>query len=171
MNAGQARGTGWSSLRRVFAMPREEEGICIATGLELAGSRTVLIFQDNGIGNLLTALLTLPVAFPDSAIVLTLGGTAREMLAVAGRKANHIISLDAMGQTVSLALGLALGLEAERPNENLMVMIEGDGALIMGLSVMSTVGHLKRENLSCLFWTTTSIWQQGVSRPRPATWT
>jgi hypothetical protein len=73
-------------------MPREEEGICIATGLELAGSRTVLIFQDNGIGNLLTALLTLPVAFPDSAIVLTLGGTAREMLAVAGRKANHIIS-------------------------------------------------------------------------------
>jgi thiamine pyrophosphate-dependent acetolactate synthase large subunit-like protein len=85
-------------------------------------------------------------AFPDSAIVLTLGGTAREMLAVAGRKPNHIISLDAMGQTVSLALGLALGLEAERPNEKLVV-IEGDGALIMGLSVMSTVGHLKPRNL------------------------
>ena len=36
---------------------------------------------------------------PTSPIVLTLGGTIREMLAVAGRKPNHLYSLDAMGQT------------------------------------------------------------------------
>ena len=201
-------GPGARPGRRVFAMPREEEGVAIAAGLELAGARPVLIFQDNGIGNLLTALLTLgqpyhlpllavvsrrgglgeynsmihtiseraealldaagvrwfqldartPVepldgrdrarmgvrardaparvragqpdglvtmadldradvlrfidaAAPDSPMVLSLGGIAREMLAVAGRKGNHFISLDAMGQTVPVALGLALGLE------------------------------------------------------------
>ncbi|MCW2599254.1 MAG: phosphonopyruvate decarboxylase [Frankiales bacterium] len=85
-------------------------------------------------------------AFPDSTVVLTLGGTVREMLAVAGRKGNHFISLDAMGQTISLALGLALGLEEPRPTEK-VVAIEGDGSLLMGLSVMSTVGHLKPKNL------------------------
>lgn len=49
--------------RTVFAMPREEEGVAIASGLELAGRRPVLVFQDNGIGNLLTSLLTVPQAY------------------------------------------------------------------------------------------------------------
>jgi phosphonopyruvate decarboxylase len=85
-------------------------------------------------------------AAPDSPVVLTLGGTAREMLAVAGRKGNHFISLDAMGQTVSVALGLALGLErrgTEDGTGDKVIAIEGDGSLLMGLSVLSTVGHLK----------------------------
>jgi sulfopyruvate decarboxylase subunit alpha len=62
--------------RRVFAMPREEEGVAIAAGLELAGGRPVLIFQDNGIGNLLTSLLTLcqPYHLPLLAIVSRRGG-------------------------------------------------------------------------------------------------
>jgi sulfopyruvate decarboxylase subunit alpha len=62
--------------RRVFAMPREEEGVAIAAGLELAGARSVLIFQDNGIGNLLTALLTLSHAYhlPLLAVVSRRGG-------------------------------------------------------------------------------------------------
>jgi sulfopyruvate decarboxylase subunit alpha len=69
-------GLGARDGRRVFAMPREEEGICIATGLELADSRTVLIFQDNGIGNLLTALLTLPQPYhvPLFGVVTRRGG-------------------------------------------------------------------------------------------------
>jgi sulfopyruvate decarboxylase subunit alpha len=49
--------------RTVFAMPREEEGVAVAAGMELAGGRPVLIFQDNGVGNLLTALLTFPQAY------------------------------------------------------------------------------------------------------------
>jgi phosphonopyruvate decarboxylase len=81
-------------------------------------------------------------AAPDSPVVLALGGIAREMLAVAGRKGNHFISLDAMGQTVSVALGLALGLE-HCDAAGKVIAIEGDGSLLMGLSVMSTVGHLK----------------------------
>jgi len=85
-------------------------------------------------------------AAPDLPIVLSLGGIAREMLAVAGRKGNHFISLDAMGQTVPVALGLALGL-TRRTKVGKVIAIEGDGSLLMGLSVMSTVGHLKPETL------------------------
>jgi thiamine pyrophosphate-dependent acetolactate synthase large subunit-like protein len=79
--------------------------------------------------------------FPDDPVVLTLGGTAREMIAVAGRRPNHLVNLDAMGQTVGLGLGLALGL-GER-----VVVVEGDGSLLMGLSVLTTVGHLKPAGL------------------------
>jgi phosphonopyruvate decarboxylase len=80
-------------------------------------------------------------AAPDAPQVLSLGGIAREMLAVAGRKGNQFISLDAMGQTISVALGLALGLPADYAGK--VIAVEGDGSLLMGLSVLSTVGHLK----------------------------
>ena len=36
------------------------------------------------------ALRLIDAAFPDDALVLTLGGTIREMLAVVGRKPNHL---------------------------------------------------------------------------------
>src|SRR5262249_12631503 len=86
-------------------------------------------------------------AFDGAPVVLTLGGTAREMLAVAGRKPNHLVNLDAMGQTVPIALGLALGLRA-RPGK--VVVVEGDGSLLMGFSVLSTIGHLRPANLVVL---------------------
>ena len=56
-------GPGARPGRRVFAMPREEEGVAIAAGLELAGARPVLIFQDNGIGNQLTGLVRVRRAY------------------------------------------------------------------------------------------------------------
>ena len=69
---GGAGATG----RRVFPIPREEEGVSIATGLRMAGRRAVLIIQDNGIGNLLTALLTFaqPYHVPLFAVVTRRGG-------------------------------------------------------------------------------------------------
>lgn len=85
-------------------------------------------------------------AGPDLPVVLSLGGISREMLAVAGRKGNHFISLDAMGQTISVALGLALGL-GPRATADKVIAIEGDGSLLMGLSVLSTVGHLRAGGL------------------------
>jgi thiamine pyrophosphate-dependent acetolactate synthase large subunit-like protein len=91
-------------------------------------------------------LRVIDAAASDSPVVLSLGGIAREMLAVAGRKGNQFISLDAMGQTVSLALGLALGLDGRAPAGK-VIAIEGDGSLLMGLSVLSTVGHLKPDRL------------------------
>lgn len=62
--------------RTVFAIPREEEGISILAGLSLAGRRAMMIFQDNGVGNLLTSLLTFPQPYhlPIFGIVTRRGG-------------------------------------------------------------------------------------------------
>ena len=62
--------------RTVFPIPREEEGISILAGLALAGRRAVMIFQDNGIGNLLTALLTFPQPYhlPVFGVITRRGG-------------------------------------------------------------------------------------------------
>jgi sulfopyruvate decarboxylase subunit beta len=93
------------------------------------------------------ALRMIDNAFPSSALVLTLGGTIREMLAVVGRKPNHLYSLDAMGQPLAIGLGLALGVE-QRGRK--VVVVEGDGSLLMGFSCLATVGHLKPRNLVLL---------------------
>jgi sulfopyruvate decarboxylase subunit alpha len=69
-------GPGARPGRRIFPIPREEEGISILSGLALAGRRAVMIFQDNGIGNMLTALLTFPQPYhlPIFGIVTRRGG-------------------------------------------------------------------------------------------------
>src|SRR6266487_190642 len=92
------------------------------------------------------ALRMIDATFPMQPVVLTLGGTIREMLALVGRKPNHLYSLDAMGQTVAIGLGLALGLEKESRHAK-VVVVEGDGSLLMGFSVLATVGALKPSKL------------------------
>ncbi len=82
--------------------------------------------------------------FPNDPVVLTLGGTLREMLGVAGRLPNHLPILDAMGQPAAIGLGLALGLEDRFDR---IVVVEGDGSLLMGLSSIATIGHLAPERL------------------------
>lgn len=69
-------GDGARPHRRVFPIPREEEGISILAGLSLARRRAVMIFQDNGFGNLLTSLLTFPQPYhlPLFGIVTRRGG-------------------------------------------------------------------------------------------------
>lgn len=95
------------------------------------------------------ALRLIDAAFPRQPIVLTLGGTIREMLSVVGQKPNHLYCLDAMGQPLAIALGLAAGL-AGRSNGERVIVIEGDGSLLMGFSALATVGHLKPRNLVAL---------------------
>ena len=61
---------------RIVPIPREEEGIGILSGLALAGAPALMIIQDNGIGNLLTALNTFPSPYhiPLLVIVTRRGG-------------------------------------------------------------------------------------------------
>jgi len=92
------------------------------------------------------ALELIDAAFPAQPLVLTLGGTIREMLAQVGQKPNHLYSLDAMGQPLAIGLGLALGL-GRRATAHKVVVVEGDGSLLMGFSSLATVGHLKPRNL------------------------
>ena len=48
---------------RIVPIPREEEGVGILSGLALTGTPALMIIQDNGIGNMLTALNTFPVPY------------------------------------------------------------------------------------------------------------
>jgi sulfopyruvate decarboxylase subunit alpha len=61
---------------RTFPIPREEEGIGILAGLALAGQPAIMIIQDNGIGNMLTATTTFPQAYhiPLLVVVARRGG-------------------------------------------------------------------------------------------------
>lgn len=70
------------------------------------------------------ALRIVDQVFATDPVVLTLGGTIREMLAVAGRKPNHLYVLDAMGLPAAIGLGVALGIEDDARHESLLV-IEG----------------------------------------------
>lgn len=55
---------------RYFPVAREEEGVGIATGLVLAGRRVLMIMQDNGLGNALTAFATLPLPYHVPLLIL-----------------------------------------------------------------------------------------------------
>jgi thiamine pyrophosphate-dependent acetolactate synthase large subunit-like protein len=85
----------------------------------------------------LEALKLIAAEYADCPLVVTLGTTARE-LAGAARADNHLYVLDSMGLPPAIGLGLALALE-DRPVEK-VVVIEGDGSLLMGLSTLATVG-------------------------------
>ncbi len=87
--------------------------------------------------------------FAGQPIVLTLGGTIRELLHEVGPKPNHLYSLDAMGQPLAIGLGLALGL-ADRSTIDKVVVVEGDGSLLMGFSALTTTGALDATRLVLL---------------------
>src|SRR5205085_8409390 len=85
-------------------------------------------------------------AFPDQPIVLTIGGTIREMVAVCGRRPSHLPMLDSMGLATPIALGLAVGL-ADEPAVERVVVADGDGSLLMGFSVLTSIGLLRPKKL------------------------
>ena len=92
------------------------------------------------------ALRLLDRVFPDQPIILTIGGTIREMVAVCGRRPNHLPMLDSMGLATPIGLGLAVGL-ADEPAIERVVVADGDGSLLMGFSVLTSIGLLRPRKL------------------------
>lgn len=92
------------------------------------------------------ALGILARRYTDQPVVITLGTTIREVLAVAGRRPNHLLTLDSMGQAAAIGLGVALGV-AGRDGRERVIVVEGDGSLLMGFSTLATIGELKPSNL------------------------
>ncbi len=91
------------------------------------------------------ALKAIDAAFPTDPIVVNVGAAIREMVAAVGYKPNHLHILDSMGLPPAIGLGLAMGLAQSRFEK--IVTIEGDGGLLMGFSVLSTIGMLKPEKM------------------------
>lgn len=81
---------------------------------------------------------------PDVPVVATCAATSRELANVADRD-NHLYLLDAMGLAISVGTGLAKAVadsEIER-----VVVVEGDGSLLMNLNAAATAGYLAPEKL------------------------
>jgi len=91
------------------------------------------------------ALKAIDAAFPKDPIVVNVGAAIREMVAAVGNKPNHLHILDSMGLPPAIGLGLSMGL-ANSTFEK-VVTVEGDGGLLMGFSVLTTIGMLKPEKM------------------------
>jgi phosphonopyruvate decarboxylase len=78
---------------------------------------------------------------PNSVVVATTGYTGRELYAMADRP-NHLYMVGSMGCASSLALGLALA----RPDLRVIVA-DGDGATLMRMGNLATVGAYAPRNL------------------------
>lgn len=81
------------------------------------------------------------LAGPDGVIVATTGYTGRELFHCADRP-NQLYMVGSMGCASSIGLGLALA----RP-ERTVIVIDGDGAALMRLGAMSTIGYERPPNL------------------------
>ncbi len=77
----------------------------------------------------------------DDLIIATTGYAGRELYAIADNS-NHFYMVGSMGCAVSIGLGLA----KSKPNIRVIV-IDGDGALLMRLGAMTSVGHENPDNL------------------------
>jgi phosphonopyruvate decarboxylase len=80
-------------------------------------------------------------ADPGDVLLATTGYTGRELYAL-GDRANQLYMVGSMGCASSLGLGLAL----QRPDRRVIVL-DGDGALLMRLGALSTVGYERPSNL------------------------
>ncbi|MFQ5635690.1 MAG: thiamine pyrophosphate-dependent enzyme, partial [Gammaproteobacteria bacterium] len=80
-------------------------------------------------------------AAPGDVLVATTGYTGRELCALEDR-ANQFYMVGSMGCAPSLGLGMAIA----RP-ERRIVVLDGDGAALMRLGAMTTLGHRRPDNL------------------------
>lgn len=80
----------------------------------------------------------------DLPVIATCAATSRELAAVADAP-NHLYLLDSMGLTSSVGVGLAMAL-ADTPHERVLVL-DGDGSLLMNLGSLATIGYHRPQKL------------------------
>ncbi len=76
----------------------------------------------------------------DAAVIATTGFTGRELYALDDR-AQHLYQVGSMG--CASAMGLGVALNVDRP----VIVLDGDGAALMKLGAMATVGAYQPKNL------------------------
>lgn len=82
----------------------------------------------------------------DTALVAGIGNAAFELF-TAGHRSENFYMLGSMGLAVPIGLGLALA-QPERP----VVVMEGDGSVLMNLGALSTVAREAPPNLTIVIW-------------------
>jgi sulfopyruvate decarboxylase subunit beta len=86
------------------------------------------------------ALEQLDQIFGNDPLIITCGATAREMASISQKK-THLPLLDSMGLTTPVGLGVALGYKGR------VGVIDGDGSLLMGFSILPTLKAYGPKNL------------------------
>ena len=86
------------------------------------------------------ALEVLDQIFGNDPLIITCGATAREMASISQKK-SHLPLLDSMGLTTPVGLGVALGVKGR------VGVIDGDGSLLMGFSILPTLKAYGPKNL------------------------
>ncbi|MGY3488394.1 sulfopyruvate decarboxylase subunit beta [Bradyrhizobium sp. USDA 4011] len=84
-------------------------------------------------------------SLPSRALVVTSLGNASYLWASLHHAPENFYFEDAMGLTLPLALGLALA-QPDRP----VIAVEGDGALLMHMGALVTIGAMNPSNLTIL---------------------
>jgi len=84
-------------------------------------------------------------ALPANALVVTALGNASYLWAVMHDAPENFYVEDSMGLALPLALGLAVA-QPKRP----VIAVEGDGALLMHMGILVTVGAVRPKNLTVL---------------------
>lgn len=82
---------------------------------------------------------------PDAAIVSNLGVASYVLAGVADRPRNFYL-WGSMGVTTPVGLGLALSVDDP------VVVLDGDGSMLMGLGTLATVSRHDPENLVIVLW-------------------
>lgn len=82
----------------------------------------------------------------DALIVAGIGNAVFDLFHAGDRPANFYM-MGSMGLATPIGLGLALA-QPERP----VVVLEGDGSLLMNLGVLATIGRERPENLTVVVW-------------------
>ncbi len=78
---------------------------------------------------------------PDALVIATTGYTSRELYAL-GDRAEQLYLVGSMGLASSVALGVACAQPSRR-----VIVIDGDGAALMHLGALATIGHQRPPNL------------------------
>jgi sulfopyruvate decarboxylase subunit beta len=89
-------------------------------------------------------------------VVVTIMGAVAAELYMVGHKENFFYLEHAMGLASSMGLGLALSMPAQK-----VVVIDGDGSLLMNLGTLSTMARYKPGNLLHLVFDNESLLSVG----------
>lgn len=82
----------------------------------------------------------------DEAVIASLGHPAYDLFA-AGDRPEHFYTWGSMGLASSIGLGLAMA----RPDRRVIVL-DGDGSLLMNLGSLATIGWVRPANLVLVVW-------------------
>ena len=94
----------------------------------------------------LEATRSMTAWFGDHAVIASLGHPAYDLFAAGDRPANFY-TWGSMGLASSIGLGLAMAQPEKR-----VVVLDGDGSLLMNLGSLATIGWVQPKNLIVIVW-------------------